>query len=215
MLPAPRILLLPAALAAAALAGCGVHRDGAPRSQTRNVAAFSRIENLGSADLNVHVGEPQRVHVRAGSKVIRDVYTEVHDGDLKVTFDHDGLWPSHVVVDVSVPRLTEIRTAGSGDVDAVGIAGDAFAVRSEGSADIAAQGAVRQLTLEIDGSGGAHLGGLRARAARVSVRGSGDADVHADERLDISINGSGNVRYHGRPVLTQHVAGAGDLSGNG
>jgi len=39
----------------------------------------------------VHVGEPQRVRVRAGSKVIGDVGTEVHDGTLRLTFDHGGL----------------------------------------------------------------------------------------------------------------------------
>ena len=212
MLPAPRLLLIPAGLAAVALAGCSVHDDGPRRSQTRDVAAFTRIDTHASADLNVHVGEPQRVRVRAGRKIIDDVHTEVHDGALEVTFDHHGLWPSDVVVDVSVPRLTEIDTSGSGDVDADGIAGDAFAVRSDGSADFALEGAVQRLTLEMDGSGDAHLAGLAARDARVSLSGSGDADVRADRRLDVWVDGSGDVRYHGHPALSRHVDGAGDLT---
>jgi hypothetical protein len=213
MLPAPRLLLLfPAALATAALAGCGLHDNGPRRSQTRAEAAFTRIDSRAAADLNVHVGEPQRVQVRAGRKVIGDVHTVVHDGALEVTFEHHGLWPSDVVVDVSVPRLTEIDTSGSGDVDADGIAGDAFAVRSDGSGDFTLAGAVRRLRLDMDGSGKAHLAGLAAREARVSLSGSGDADVRADRRLEVWLDGSGDVRYHGHPALTRHVDGSGDLS---
>jgi hypothetical protein len=212
MLPAPRLLLLPAALAVVALAGCSVHDDGRRTSQTRDVAAFTRIENRDSADLDVHVGEPQHVEVRAGRRVIRDVHTAVHNGALEVTFDHGGLWPSDVVVDVSVPRLTEIDSSGSGDVQADGISGDAFAVRSDGSADVSLQGAVRSLTLDTDGSGDADLAGLTAREARVSLGGSGDADVRADRRLDVSVDGSGGVRYHGHPALTQRVDGSGDVT---
>jgi hypothetical protein len=212
MLPAPRLLLIPAALAVVALTGCSVHDDGPHTSQTRDVAAFTRVDNRDSADVSVHVGEPQQVRVRAGRHVIRDVHTEVHNGALEVTFDHGGFWPSRVVVDVSVPRLTEIDSSGSGDVDADGIAGDAFAVRSDGSADVSLQGSVQHLTLDMDGSGDADLDGLTARDARVSVGGSGDADVRADRRLDVSVDGSGDVRYHGHPALTQHVDGAGDVT---
>jgi hypothetical protein len=212
MLLAPRLLLLPAALAVVALAGCSVHDDGPRTSQTRDVAAFNRIDNRASADLDVHVGEPRRVEVRAGRHVIHDVHTEVHNGALEVTFDHGGFWPSSVVVEVSVPRLSEIDTSGSGDVDADGIGGDAFAVRSDGSADLSLEGAVQRVRLDMDGSGDADLAGLAAREASVSVGGSGDVDVRADRRLDVSVDGSGDVRYHGHPALTQHVDGAGDVT---
>jgi Putative auto-transporter adhesin, head GIN domain len=212
MLPAPRFLLLPAALAAVALTGCSVHDDHPRRTQTRDVGGFTRIDTAAAADLHVHVGEPQRVEVRAGRKVIGDVRTAVHDGALQVTFDHHELWPSDVVVDVSVPRLTEIDASGSGDVDADGISGDAFAVRSDGSADVSLDGAVRRLTLELAGSGDARLAGLAARDARVSVSGSGDADVRAARRLDAWVDGSGDLRYHGHPALSRHVHGSGVVS---
>jgi hypothetical protein len=212
MLPTPRLLLLPAALGVVALAGCSVRDDGPRTSQMRDVPAFTRIDTRASANLDVHVGEPQRIQVRAGRHVIRDVRTEVHNGALEVTFDHGGFWPSDVVVDVSVPRLTEIDSSGSGDVDADGIGGDAFAVRSDGSADVSLHGSVHRLTLDMDGSGAADLSGLAARDAHVSVGGSGDADVRADRRLDVSVDGSGDVRYHGHPALTRRVDGAGAVT---
>jgi hypothetical protein len=208
----PRLpLLLPAALAALILAGCTLGDDGPRTTQTRDVAAFTRVDNRGSVHLRLHVGEPQRVRVRAGEKVIDDVRTEVRDGTLRVTFDHDGFGSSDVVVEASVPRLTGIEASGSGDIDADGISAGAFAVRSDGSADLLLEGTTGRLSLDLDGSGDADVAGLAARDARVAVSGSGDADVRAVKRLTVDVEGSGDVRYHGRPALTQNVDGSGEL----
>jgi hypothetical protein len=212
-MPSPRhLLLVPAAVAAFAVAGCSVGDDGPRTVQTRDVAEFTRIDNRDSVDVRLHVGDSQRVRVWAGEKVIEDVRTEVRDGTLELTFDHDGWGGDDVVVEASVPELTAIEASGSGDIDAEGIDADAFELTSDGSADIALQGAAGRLAVELDGSGDADLGDLTAREARVAVSGSGDADVRADERLDVNVDGSGDVRYHGEPALTQHVDGSGDLS---
>jgi hypothetical protein len=212
------IILLPAApaalaaLAAVALAGCGLGDDGPRRTQARDVAAFTRIDSDSSVEVRLHVGEPRRVQVRAGEKVIGDVGTEVRDGTLHVTFDHDGWGGNDVVVEASVPKLDGIDASGSGDIEADGIDADAFTLRSDGSADIVLTGTTAALDVEVEGSGNADLADLRARAATVKVGGSGDADVRADERLDVNVDGSGDVRYHGDPELNQQVDGSGDLS---
>jgi Putative auto-transporter adhesin, head GIN domain len=205
-------LLLPAALVALALAGCSIGDDGPRRTETRDVDAFTRVASDSSVELRLHVGEPRQVRVRAGEKVIDDVGTEVRDGTLHVTFDHDGWGGNDVVVEASVPKLEGIDVEGSGDVEADGIDADMLEVSSEGSADLVLTGTVDALDVEVEGSGNADLADLTARAARVKVRGSGDADVRADERLDVDVDGSGNVRYHGDPELNQRVDGSGDLS---
>jgi hypothetical protein len=202
-------LLVPAAIAGLALAGCSIEDDGPRTTQTRNLAAFTRVENQDSADVRLHVGEPQRVRVLAGEKVIEDVGTEVHDGTLEVTFDHDGRGGG-VTVEATVPKLTGVATSGSGDVDVEGLAADAFELRSDGSADIDLSGTVGRLVVDMDGSGDAHLAGLLAREARVVMDGSGDADVQAG-RLFVDTDGSGDVRYYGHPVVTVHGDGSGDI----
>jgi Putative auto-transporter adhesin, head GIN domain len=206
------LLLLPAAVAALALAGCTIGDDGRRVTQARDVADFTRIDNRDSVDVRLHVGERQRVRVRAGEKVIDDVHTEVRDGTLHLSFDHDGFGPSEVVVEASVPKLTGIEASGSGDIDADGIDADAFDLRSDGSADIALEGTVGRLAVDLDGSGDADLAGLQTRDARVAVGGSGGVDVRPDDRLDVDIDGSGDVRYHGDPSLTRRTDGSGELS---
>ena len=205
------LLLVPAAVAAVLVSGCTIGDDGPTTTRTRDVGAFTRIENDGSVDVRLHVGKAQKVRVSAGEKVIDDVGTEVRDGALRLTFDHDGFGGDDVVVDVSVPKLAAIKVSGSGDIDADGIDADAFDVRSDGSADIALAGTANSFDVEMNGSGDADLAGLKTNQARVALHGSGDADVRADDRLEVSVEGSGDVRYHGNPELTQHVDGSGDL----
>jgi Putative auto-transporter adhesin, head GIN domain len=117
-------LLFPAAVAALALASCTIGDDGPRTTQTRDVADFTRIDNRDAVDVRPHVGGPQRVRIFAGEKVIDDVRTEVRDGTLRLTFDHDGFGGGDVVVEASVPKLTGIEASGSGDIDADGIDAD-------------------------------------------------------------------------------------------
>jgi hypothetical protein len=206
------LLLIPAAIAIIAVAGCDLVDDGPRTTQTRNVAGFTRVENKASVDVRLKVGKPQKVRVRAGEKVIDDVRTEVRDGTLHVDFDHDGWGGDDVIVEASVPRLDGVEASGSGDIEAEGIGGEAFEVRSDGSSDITVRGATTRLTLALDGSGDADLGELEADEASVQVGGSGDADVRAARRLAVDVDGSGDVRYHGDPELTKRIDGSGDLS---
>jgi hypothetical protein len=206
------LLLASVAVAAVVAVGCSIGDDGPQTRQTRDVGAFTRIDNRDSVDVRLHAGEPQRVVVRAGEKVIGDVRTEVRDGTLHVSFDHDGLGGGDVVVEASVPRLTGVEASGSGDITVDGIQAGTFAVRSDGSADIRLRGTAQRLALDMDGSGDAHAAGLAVREARVAVGGSGDADVRAGDRLDVRVDGSGDVRYHGDPAVTKDVDGSGGLS---
>lgn len=202
------LLLLP--LAALALVGCG--DDGPRTSETRDVEAFTRIENRSSVDVHLRIGEPQRVQVFAGEKVIGDVSTEVRDGKLEVDFDHDGWGGDDVEVVATVPELTGIDADGSGDFDVDGIDSGEFELLSDGSSDIVLAGTAGRLVVSLDGSGDVDLADLKAREAQVSVDGSGDLDVRAQERLEVRLDGSGDIRYFGDPDLTQAVDGSGDLT---
>ena len=150
-MPSPRrsLILFPTAVAALALAGCSIGDDGPRTSQTRDVADFTRIDNPDSVDVRLHVGERQRVRVRAGEKVIDDVGTEVRDGTLQLTYDHDGFGGSGVIVEASVPKRVGIESSGSGDI-----------------------GADERLEVDVDGSGDVRYHGDPALAQRVD--GSGD-----------------------------------------
>src|SRR3954452_21628581 len=132
-MPRTLLLILPAALAAFAIAGCDIGDDGPTTTQNRNVGEFTRVESPDSVDVRLQVGKTQHVKVRAGDKVIDKIKTEVRDGTLHVRFAHHGFGGDAVVVEASVPKLTAVESTGSGDIEATGVDTDAVDVRADGS----------------------------------------------------------------------------------
>ena len=205
------LLLIPAAFAAFAVAGCAIGDDGPTTTQNRDVAAFTRVENDDSVDVQLSVGDAQHVRVRAGEKVIGKVKTEVRDGTLRVRFPHHGIGGDRVVAEATVPSLTSVESTGSGDTVVEHLKADAFDVRSDGSGNVVLDGEVGRLGVDVSDSGDADLAGLRAGSAKVSSSGSGNVDVRASKALDVDMDGSGDVRYHGNPSLNKSDDGSGDL----
>jgi hypothetical protein len=210
-----RLLALLASLALLALAagGCG----GGPRvTETRDVAAFDRLEISDSVDVEVTPGDSREVLVTAGKDVIDHVLTESSGGVLHVDIVDRGIVIGSdpfddVRVRVSAGALAGVRVEGSGDVRLTGLDRDALELEIEGAGDIEASGTVGNLIATVDGAGDADLSGLVARIARVTVDGAGDAQLNVTDTLDVSVHGAGDVSYRGDPAVTSSVEGAGDL----
>jgi hypothetical protein len=208
----PRIaLILPVAAATLALTGCIGIDAGPTTSQSRDVAAFTRVKAEDQVDVDLRVGEPRRLRVRAGEKVIDDIRTEVRDGTLYVSYDGPGIREGRLLVEVAAPAVDAIAITGASDVRVDGLAAEALDIRVSGAGDIAAAGRVRRLTLDISGAGDADLAELAADEARVELTGAGDADVHASDRLDAEVSGAGDLAYRGDPHVRRAVSGSGEI----
>jgi hypothetical protein len=208
----PRIaLLLPAAAAAVLLGGCIGIDAGPTVTDHRDVAAFTRIKAEDQVDVRLRGGEPRRLDVRAGEKVIDDVRTEVRDGTLYVSYDGPGIRRGRLLVEVAAPTVEAIDITGSADVIADDLDGRELDIRVTGAGDLSVDGRVDRLTVDVSGSGDADLADLAAAEARVELSGAGDADVRATDRLDAEVRGAGDLAYRGDPELTQEVSGSGDI----
>jgi hypothetical protein len=208
----PRIaLILPVAAATLALTGCVGIDAGPTTSQTRDVGAFTRLKAEDQVDVNLRVGEPRRLRVRAGEKVIDDVRTDVRDGTLYVWYDGPKIREGRLLVEVAAPAVDAIAITGASDVRVDGLAAEAVDIRVSGAGDIAANGRVRRLALDVSGAGDADLAELAAKEARVELTGAGDADVHASDRLDAEVSGAGDLAHRGDPRLRERVSGAGEI----
>jgi hypothetical protein len=211
-MPSPRIaLILPIAAATLALTGCIGVDAGPTTTQTRDVDAFTRVKAEDEVDVNLRVGEPRRLRVRAGQKVIDDVRTEVRDGTLYVWYDGPSIREGRLLVEVAAPAVDALAVSGASDVRVDGLAADALDIRISGAGDVAADGRVGRLALDISGAGDADLADLTAEEARVELSGAGDADVHASERLDAEVSGAGDLAYRGDPRLNERVTGSGEI----
>jgi putative autotransporter adhesin-like protein len=209
--------LVPAALLALAIAGCG----GGPRvTETREVAPFQRIEVADGIEVHVVPGSGAEVRVRAGKDVMDRVGTESGGGVLRLELHDRGIviGPDpldDVRIEVAAASLHGLLIDGSGDVTLTGIDEDALELEVEGSGEIDAAGTVDRLTATIEGAGDANLSELAARTARIVVEGAGDADLNVSEELDVVVEGAGDISYRGDPDVTSEISGAGDISREG
>jgi len=213
-----RLLALPLAVVLLALAaGCG---GGPDVTETRDVAAFDRLEISDNVEVDVTPGDSPEVLVTAGRDVIDHVHTDSSGGVLHIDIVDRGIviGPDpfdDVRVQVSIGALEGVRVEGSGDVTLTGVDHDALEIEIEGAGDIEASGTVGTLTATIEGAGDADLSQLAASTARVTVEGAGDAQLNVTDRLDVTVQGAGDVSYRGDPAVTSSVEGAGDLRREG
>lgn len=238
--------LAPAALAAAlfvppapALAwGSGITGSGKVATETRSVGEFHGVSANGSIDLIVRQGPQAPVEVKADDNLLPIIETVVEsgrNGPVLVVRTKKGQsynTRSPVVVTVTIPKLTVVSVAGSGDariepfttsgttrlsvagsgsIDMANLSADEIAASIAGSGDIGGAGKAGRLEISIAGSGDVKLGGLRADEVKVGISGSGDAEVQAHKTLEVRIAGSGDVVYSGDAMVKSSVAGSGSV----
>lgn len=228
-----------AALAGAALvAACGGldieigDGDGVP---------LAELDMQGAAPTEIVMAGPDKVVVSEGSEL--DITVSGDDRAielLRFSLDDDSLTISRkngnwrdtgtATVEVTMPSLTEIVLAGSGDIEAAALKGQAevtiagsgtttvarvdaesLEMTIAGSGDFQAAGRTDSLELTIAGSGTADMAQLQVDTADISVAGSGDAEFSSDGTVDASIMGSGTITVNGRADCTVSAMGSGSL----
>ena len=105
----------------------------------------------------------------------------------------------NLIISLSGPAVGEWRLDGSGGLELSRIDQDSLRIEIKGQASATASGKVRQLSLDITGSGDADLRKLSAEQVAVDIRGRGQADILSLGAADIEIKGKGDVRLHSRP----------------
>lgn len=220
------------------LSAAGTPALAAVATESRQVGSFEAVAVHGHIDLVVRQGEKEAVEVRADDQVLPLVETVVETGSrgptLVVRIKRGEVFRNRgpVQVTVDVVKLTQISSAGSGDVrvqplktpslrlslagssDAKldGLTTDLFELRLAGSGNVLASGSAAKVKIAITGSGDVSLKSLVADDVTVSIAGSGDAKVTANKALGVSIAGSGDVEYGGNATaIRTSVAGSGRI----
>jgi hypothetical protein len=203
-------------LAAVSLNDCNpnaVHGSGISKTETRNVASFSKIELSGSPDVEVTVGPAVSVSVTGDDNVLPLIETTVSGDTLSIDSKSSYSTSLGVKVKITAPTIEGVSVSGSGDIRVTGLKGDAMDTGITGSGNVDLSGAVERLKAHITGSGDLRAGDLAAKNVHVTVTGSGDATVRATEELEGSVTGSGDIHYTGNPPqVRKNVVGSGDIS---
>jgi hypothetical protein len=177
------------------------------------LSGFTGIELAGSDNVVVTRGDAFAVTASGPQSVLDVLVLQVRDGKLEVRRQRGSSVQGTATIAVTMPALSEIEIAGSGDVTADAMTGEAGAVAIAGTGNATVRSInVTRMDIAIAGAGD-FAGSGTARSTEVAIAGSGDvaAPELASETSDISIAGSGNVRLKVTQTADIDIIGSGDV----
>lgn len=171
------------------------------------VKSLNNIKIKGSGDVYGDQLKSDKLEIAIeGSGDVK--FNAIRTDQLKIGIVGSG----DVGIDTVESRLLESNVRGSGDVKFGSVKAGQVNISVTGSGDVAAAGNADKVTIEISGSGDVRGSRLIAREVDVKIIASGDADVHATEKLNASVRGSGEIRYAGAPKkVDKEIKGSGTI----
>lgn len=196
--------------------GWGTHvhgrdREGDGATTTREVA-WTGGDSL-DIDLPANVkytqtSGPAKLIITGPRDAVADV--EVEDGQVRYSHDRDR--DSDLTIVMTAPSVSRFEMNGDGKLAIADYGQDRLTIDLSGDSDVSAEGQAKAIDLSISGSANADLGRLKARAAKVDIKGSGDAIVAPTDAAKIDISGSGDVTLLTDPAkLESSVSGSGGV----
>ena len=120
------------------------------------------------------------------------------------------------VIDITAPRLEDVKVNGSGSFNIVSDFSDVkLDVDVVGSGSFVANKLlnINKLDIVVAGSGYAQLAQVEAQEAETTIHGSGDVSLNGVfSELDFEVAGSGNIKMTGNSVMAKaKIAGSGSI----
>jgi hypothetical protein len=163
-------------------------------SQERVVPEFSAIDLAGTSAVTVRAGERQQVVVRTDDNLMKDVTTEVRQGELVIGDGPRNFRTSGTMVtEITVPYLAAVGLSGTGAMVIHAVDSERFVVNLAGTGTVTVDGRVDWLKARLPGSGQLEVAGLRARHMTAAVKGTGTIVVGTTGSLESSVSGTGSV----------------------
>lgn len=202
---------LPLLLVGAACAPA--HAGGAPVSEARDVAGFTKVDASGAFDIHIRRGDACSVVVEASPGDLEHVRTERHGDTLALSWEGLRLFGGGKIrVQVTLPELERLETSGATVVRAEGLAGERLDVQASGASHLVLAGTITEVRYDLSGATKLDALALDAEAVRIDASGATKAKVRATRSLTAEASGASRIRYAGKPEAVQSdLSGAGSL----
>ena len=194
--------------------GDGVAGDGRVASEQRPVSNLSSLDISGPMQVDVRVGGQPGLKIEADGNLLPMIRSEVAGDTMRIWIDGQIKPTQAIRVSYSAPRLSHLRSTGSGRLDVSGLNGAPLTVVKTGSGKTQLSGSVSNLDVRSTGSGTVDALGLRSSSAHASLAGSGRIMLgHVDgDQLNAHVRGSGDIEASGAvQTLNASVHGSGDV----
>ena len=188
--------------------------EGSGDMETRELSLkeFDEIDIGGAFDLEITLGDEQKVVMTIDDNLWDNLEAEVHGRTLEIGWDKSCEPDGECTVVIVVRELRAMDIHGAADVEIEGYHGDSFIFNVSGAAELEMDGEVDKLDIHVSGAGDIDTRELKAKSVEISVSGAGDAKVFASESFEGRVSGVGNINYWGDPERQKtKVSGLGNI----
>ncbi len=190
----------------------GIRGSGDLETRELDLDTFTELELGGAFDINVTIGDEQKVEVTIDDNLWDNLVTDVRRGTLELDWDENCRPDDDCEVNIVVTELEAMTIKGAGDVAITDFRGERFEFDLYGAGDLVMDGEVDELAINISGAGDIDTRDLIAREVDVTISGAGNAEVHVTESLEGRVSGVGNLTYYGDPEHKRtRVSGIGNI----
>ncbi|MDW3647491.1 MAG: head GIN domain-containing protein [Bacteroidia bacterium] len=194
---------------------------------------FEGLSVNGVFDVLLHPGESHSVTITADENLMEHIKIEIKDDVLHITSEKDFKTKEAIKVDVYAEEINYVRIGGAANCESTGtlesdeiemnIAGagniklgldtEDLKVNISGAGNLELKGNADESRFGISGAGNLQAYDLKTHKTTLKMSGAGNAEVYADEDLNVSLSGIGRVSYKGSPEnLQKNVSGLGVVS---
>ena len=216
LLPALLTILIMAALTCPASAFSfgkdTIEGSGDMETRTLDLDEFAAIDVGGAFDLEITLGDEQKVVMTVDDNLWDNLEVEVKGGTLEIGWDKSCSPDGDCTVEIVVRELKEVDIHGAAEVEITRFKGDSFEFNVSGAAELEMDGEVDRLEIQVSGAGDIDTRDLLAKSVEISVSGAGEAKVYASESFNGKVSGVGSISYWGDPEHEKtRVSGMGDI----
>ena len=200
----------------------------------RTLSPFEKIKVSGNNEIRFHSSMSYRAVVTIDSGLNEYFETEVIGNVLNIRLRHGQEYRfTKIIVDVYCPAISDISLSGSCNFEMldkivvpvfkVNVSGSGqvngsvecnnFSADISGSGNMNISGNSKDADISIAGSGNFNGNGFNIKNCFISISGSGNAQIFADDYLAARISGSGSINYRGNARIDIRNSGSGRIIG--
>ena len=180
-----------------------------------DVTQFNKVALSGDINLQIKQGPDQKVTIATEPEIFAILEYGVKGTTFEVGYGKKvnciqtahGIW-----VNIEVPDINEIVISGRSEIFSIDdLVLDELSIIISGESKINITGQVNLQSIDVSGVVNVDNFGFVSDEVEITVSGSGDIEIYAQQLLNIIVSGAATVRYKGNPQISQQVSGILDL----
>lgn len=191
----------------------GVQGSGTPRTETRAVKGFTKVEAGGAVSVEIAVQKDFSVEVEADDNLLTNIKTETSGDTLKI-YSEDRISPkTPIKIKISMPAIEGLDVSGASSGNVTNVGADMVELKASGASKITISGGAKSLKADASGASTINAETLRVEDADIEASGASSATVTAANDLKAEASGASKIYYAGEPKnIKQNSSGASSIS---